>query len=183
MGKIKLETHNDIIIGLDHNLDFLKSNRHKDTERFICSVLDNSLFPCITRPTCITRSNATLINNILVTSSKHKSAVVLSNISDHCPSIMTLVCIKLHKRKPKKIRTQVRNKCKLNSIRQDLSNEILTGSDVNKDYQVLIKILMDTLCKHIPEKAISIPAKQYMCEPWLTKGFLNVAKRVINYMK
>ena len=43
MGRIKLETHIDSVIGLDHNLDFLKSEKHKDTAEFIGSVLDTSL--------------------------------------------------------------------------------------------------------------------------------------------
>ena len=51
MEKIKLEKHKDCIIGMDHNLDFIKHNQHSDTENFINNMLDSSLFPCITRPT------------------------------------------------------------------------------------------------------------------------------------
>ena len=38
MDKIKLETHKDIVVGMDHNLDFLKSEQHSGTQNFITSV-------------------------------------------------------------------------------------------------------------------------------------------------
>ena len=55
-----------IIIGLDHNLDFLKFDSHSGTSQFIQHNLDFNLIPTITRPTRITRNSATLIDNILV---------------------------------------------------------------------------------------------------------------------
>ena len=48
MDQIKLETHKDIVVGMDHNLDFLKSEQHSGTQNFIASMLERSLFPCIT---------------------------------------------------------------------------------------------------------------------------------------
>ena len=56
----------ELIVGLDHNLDFLKSDRHNPTNDFIEKVLDLNLLPTITRPTRITKNTATLIDNILV---------------------------------------------------------------------------------------------------------------------
>ena len=35
----------DVIIGMDHNLDFLKSSWHMDTQKFIELNLDSNLFP------------------------------------------------------------------------------------------------------------------------------------------
>ena len=49
------------LIGLDHNLDLIKSEKHKPTKTFLESVLGNSYIPCITRLTRITHSSATLI--------------------------------------------------------------------------------------------------------------------------
>ena len=105
MGKIKLETHTDVVIGLDHNLDFLKSEKHAETASFIGSVLDNSLLPCITRPTCVTNNSATLIDNILVSCNLHTSqhsAIIVHDISDHFPSITILDAINQKKGKGKK---------------------------------------------------------------------------------
>ena len=63
---IKKENPKRIIIGLDHNLDFLKSGKHYTTNDFIQNNLDFGLIPKITRPTRITKTSATLIDNIIV---------------------------------------------------------------------------------------------------------------------
>ena len=64
--QMKKENPKTIIIGLDHNMDFLKSAEHTLTNDFIQSNLDFGLVPTITRPTRITHSSATLIDNIIV---------------------------------------------------------------------------------------------------------------------
>ena len=51
MEQIKSEAHCDSIIEMDHNLDFIKFNSHRDTENFINMMLENSSFLCITKPT------------------------------------------------------------------------------------------------------------------------------------
>ena len=53
-----------MIIGLDHNMDFLKSHVHVPTNDFIEEILTTGLLPTISRPTRITKSTATLIDNI-----------------------------------------------------------------------------------------------------------------------
>ena len=83
----------DIIVGLDHNLDFLKANCHMDTQNFIEFNLDSNLLPCITRPTHITNSTATLIDNIFISRNlqgKQDSLILISDISDHLPSMLTI---------------------------------------------------------------------------------------------
>ena len=63
---MKKEKPKGIIIGLDHNLDFLKADKHHATNDFIQNNLDFGLIPTITRPTRITNTSATLIDNIIV---------------------------------------------------------------------------------------------------------------------
>ena len=79
-----------IIIGLDHNLDLLKAFKHGPTERFLNTNLSLNLIPTITRPTRITKSTATLIDNIFISQhwlSNYVSGVLVDDISDHLPSI------------------------------------------------------------------------------------------------
>ena len=54
----------DCIIGLDHNLDLIKQSIHQKTQEFIENILDNNLLPTITKPTRISKSSATLIDNV-----------------------------------------------------------------------------------------------------------------------
>ena len=51
MGKIKSETRKCSIIGMDHNLDFLKSKKHLGTGKFLDLIIENKHLACITRPT------------------------------------------------------------------------------------------------------------------------------------
>ena len=77
-----------IIIGLDHNLDLLKVFKHGLTERFLNTNLSLNLIPTITRPTSITKSTATLIDNIFISQhwlSNYVSGVLVDDISDHSP--------------------------------------------------------------------------------------------------
>ena len=58
--------HHELIVGLDHNLDFLKSDKHPNTQSFLEFNLDSDLMPTITRPTRVTQKSATLIDNVFI---------------------------------------------------------------------------------------------------------------------
>ena len=78
---------------MDHNLDLLKSNTDIEMQKFIDINFDNYIFPCITRPTQITKTTATLIDNIFISQNLHKSfdtCVVVHSLSDDLPSIINL---------------------------------------------------------------------------------------------
>ena len=90
-----------IIIGLDHNLDLLKAFKHGPTERFLNTNLSLNLIPMITRPTRITKSTATLIDNIFISQhwlSNYVSGVLVDDISDHLPSITMVKNLKVSKK-------------------------------------------------------------------------------------
>ena len=113
----------DIIIGLDHNLDFLKSHTHKPMNEFIETVLDLNLVPTTTRPTGITKSTATLIDNIIV-DHRHceqlESYVVIDDISDHLPCVVVLKEIFRNKKSKIKITSRdTREKC-INGLKDSL---------------------------------------------------------------
>ena len=50
------EKNKEIIIGMDHNLNLLKSNNHMETQKFMDLNFDANILPCITRPMRITKS-------------------------------------------------------------------------------------------------------------------------------
>ena len=67
LNKIKAKKSNqEIIIGLDHNLDLLKSDQHNPTSKFLGLMLDHSMLRTITRPTRITSNSAMLIDNVFI---------------------------------------------------------------------------------------------------------------------
>ena len=86
------KTNADYILGMDHDLNFLKSQRHSKTQEFLENILMSEMIPCIMRPTHITQNSATLIDNILISRkiyAEAKCGILLSDISDHFPCIMT----------------------------------------------------------------------------------------------
>ena len=100
---MKKENPKIIIIGLDHNLDLLKSMQHSLTNDFVQSNLDFGLMPTITRPTRITQSTNTLIDNIIVSQNlcgSFVSSILINDISHHLPTACVIPALITSKKGP-----------------------------------------------------------------------------------
>ena len=109
------------ILGMDHNLDLLKCNVHKQTQGLLDDLTDKDLLPTITHPTRITQNTATLLDNIFVSERLHQSfesAVLLSDISDQLPIFTLLKQTKLLKTKPLESESHTLTKNKIKTINQ-----------------------------------------------------------------
>ena len=87
----------EIVIGIDHNMDFLKASRHTNTQKFLDFNLEINLLPVITKPTRITDTSATLIDNIFISSKlqhNYNSGLIISDISDNLPTVIKLSNVK-----------------------------------------------------------------------------------------
>ena len=85
-------------MGMDHNLDLLKSTHHNPTKDFLENFLEKNMVPTITRPTRITNTGATLIDNTFISEELQKnfaSTILVEDISDHIPSLTLLRQTKL----------------------------------------------------------------------------------------
>ena len=92
MNKIKSE-NKKLIIGTDQNLDLIKYDIHPNTSKFLDINLSSGLLPSILRPTRITKTTATLIDNVYVDmriDGYVKSAILLTRISDHLPCFVSI---------------------------------------------------------------------------------------------
>jgi exonuclease III len=72
----------------DYNINLLNSSTHPATNEFTELNFSHSLFPVINKPTRITSSSATLIDNIFIDPSdisNSTSGILLWDISDHFP--------------------------------------------------------------------------------------------------
>ena len=127
---IKKDNPKGIIVGLDHKLDFLKADRHNTTNEFIQCNLDFGLIPTITRPTRITKTSATLIDNIIVSQNlcgSFVSSILVNDTSDHLPTVCVLDSVKLSKKEPMVIRsrdTRTKNVEALNRQLRDGENTL-----------------------------------------------------------
>ena len=64
-----------MIIGIDHNLDLLKSSMHQKMQTFIERNYGFELIPCYTKPTRVAHASAMLIDNIFCSSKLHTSSM------------------------------------------------------------------------------------------------------------
>ena len=177
------------LIGLDHNLDLLKSDSHKLTQLFLENILSTSHVPCITRPTRITKSSATLIDNILVSREIYNSincGIVLSDLSDHFPCVMTWPNIIKNKKDSISFETSKLVKNCMSNIKEELTGNwtpIVNEPDVNKSYQLFHDRLSNALKKYTEDKVVQIPYKKIIKEPWLTKGIVNSNRKQLKLYK
>ena len=76
---------NAIHIAGDFNIDLFKYLSHNPTKSFVDCITVHHMLPTITRPTRITASTSTLIDNILTTTPACvlDSVIIASDISDH----------------------------------------------------------------------------------------------------
>ena len=175
-----LKNNNEVIIGLDHNMDLLKTDKHKPTQHFIDTLLDMNLMPTISRPTRLTHTSATLIDNIIVDQKENEnfdSYVLLDNTSDHLPCITILngilTCkkdyVKISKRQSTTERIKNLNECLKSIDRSIFANSTL---DLNRKTNHLMTILQEEIDQHLPIQTTIIKYEMLRREPWITNALM-----------
>ena len=171
------------IIGLDHNLDLLKANYHKPTQSFLENVLSNQHVPCITRPTRITKSSATLIDNILVSRDIYNNAkcgIAISDLSDHFPCVMTWPNIIKNKNNHITFNVKKFDQKHVSALQEELRQDwqiLEMTEDANDAYQLFHSRLENVINKFTEEKTVKISYKKIVKEPWLTKGIIKANRK------
>ena len=158
-------------------MDFLKSHIHTPTKDFIYLNLEHSLLPAITKPTRITRTTATLIDNILlgrICQNFTCSKICIEDISDHLPSIVPLPDIEISNKPSKTITTRVLDQPKIDEIHKQLHSkdwkQMLTSHTVNDSYNIFHDILQQTIDTVAPLKTVKISGKKLFKSEWMTNG-------------
>ena len=172
---MKKENPKGIIIGLDHNLDFLKADKHQATNDFIQSNLDFGLTPTVTRPTQITNSSATLIDNIIVSQNlcgAYTSNILINDTSDHLPTNCVLSSLISVKKEPVVIKsrdTRLRNIVALKKqIREYDWSPLMTDPSPSKNMECVHEKLSTIIDHCTPYREHKVNHKHIRKEPWLT---------------
>jgi exonuclease III len=145
------------IIGTDQNIDYLKINTNNYANNLFELNLDNNLIPTITRPTRITHTSATLIDNINISinlAKNYKSGIITTDISDHFPCLTLISNSGKVKQSPYELITRRLNKKKIENIKTTLVNynwDILNETNANDAYNKFEEILTQTIDKFAPE--------------------------------
>ena len=86
LSKITAE-HKECYIMGDFNIDLLKYGNCDSSNRFVNQMFSSSLIPTIKKPTRITNTTATLIDNIFTNTENNiqTNGILFNDISDHLP--------------------------------------------------------------------------------------------------
>ena len=147
----------NIVLGMDHNLDLLKENRHGPTHDFLEAIYDNGLLPTITKPTRITTNSATLIDNILVDDllyARTESGIIIDDSSDHLPCYCVLRDLNPHRAEDIEITSRDTRKKNLESLKKHLYSESpllpLHGNNVNEQFDNFHTKLTTLIDQYLP---------------------------------
>ena len=175
---------------MDHNLDLLKYSKHRPTRDFIQLNENFDLVPCITSPTRLTHSSATLIENIFVNTEQVRdlrSVILINDISDHLPICTILENVNLGLKKKKKIYSRKITENNLSMIRNELSainwETYLAGNCVNVSnvdslFNCVHGKICDSIDKHAPVKEKIVHEHKIKSEPWMTAGIKCSSKKL-----
>lgn len=184
LNKLQNYKHN-IIIGTDQNFDYLKIDKHKPTEDLFNIFISHGLVPAITKPTRITHSSATLIDNLYITSktkSEFHTGIICTDISDHLPIIIFIGKInKSNKVLNTTLTKREINSQTLESISKHIENinwRTLEDMNTNEAYDHFSEKIKDVINHYAPEKTIKISAKSIIRDPWMTKGLITSSKKL-----
>lgn len=173
----------DIIIGTDQNFDLLKYNTNKNTRDLLDGLIEEGFIPLITKPTRITHTTATIIDNIYLkgnSSLSYKSGIIECDISDHLP-IVGMIGKQITKTKRTiVIEHRKLNKSTLASIQKDLLNKDWSGLETGQldaAYDTFINEVNKSIDQFAPVKKIVVPRKFIKQEPWVTNGILTSARK------
>ena len=190
LAKLKESKHHELIVGMDHNLDLLKSASNSTTSMFLNLNVDRDLTPCITKPTRVTNKTATLIDNILISTRlqyNYTPFVITDDLSDHYPSLVILNNVEKCKRDKVKITKRRIDSASIELIKTELDSvdwTCIDDMDVNEAFKYFHTILLNSLDEHCPKREYSISYDKIIRDPWITKGLSNsICKQKKLYLK
>ena len=175
ISSTSLKERKEIILGMDHNLDLLKSGIHKQTQLFLADLLEKNIYPTITRPTRICQNTATLIDNAFVSKNLHtyfESLIILDYISDHLPRLVMLKQTKLLDNKPIIFESRKLNENTIMLIKQKLFcidwTKLLNARNCSNNFNLFSSKLNEIIDFVSPLIKVKISAKRKYLEPWMT---------------
>ena len=165
----------------DFNIDLMKHETHNGTKRFLDCMYGRGLYPLIDRPSRITTHSCTLIDNIFTNQINYSiiSGLLMNDITDHLP-IFALCNYEIENKKsdPVKYVRNLKNEnvsLLIESLSQELWNNVLQSDDVNVAYINCIETFSKLYNLHCPVKKAH--AKGIYKKPWITNGLKNACRR------
>ena len=163
----------------DFNIDLLKVDDHRPTHDYLELIFSYSLLPTIYKPTRITETTATIIDNILTNDENViKSSILVTDITDHMPTVLTTRNnLTNHSGSTKKITyKRIHTDDNIAKLKQRLIDvkwqEILDNNNANDDYNKFNETFDTVYNECVPLKKCTNNRRKEPMSPWITKGLL-----------
>ena len=176
-------------------MNCLNYELNAEVKDFYNNTFQHGAIPLINKPTRVTASTATLIDNILTNSffeASLKKGIIKTSVSDHFPVFAALNISKNKRSTSDKIEITKRNFSERNkaSFKKDLKKadwSILNRREnANIIYESFLEIFLKLYEKHFPLQKQVIKTKDLLT-PWMTKGMKKSSKQkqklYIKYLK
>ena len=174
LNKIKCENKLAYVVG-DFNIDLLNMSTHQHTSEFLDINFTNSFLPLITKPTRITTTSATLIDNIFSNDYSKEEAfkgIIPEDISDHMPIFLIKQNSKTKKKGENIIYTRKFDDNNMKEFRNCLTHgkldKIIEENSPKLAYEEFDKIINTAFESSFP--LIEIKIKYNNKISWLTQG-------------
>ena len=165
----------------DFNLNLLNCSSLDHVNDFVNTVYNNCFRPLINKPTRITKSSSTLIDNILtnVCTKEINSGIFYSDITDHLPIFSLTHNILRNKHGEENSVPNIKhlNPKNIASLNKELAkidwNTIFSSNDVEFTYDTFLtrfKQSFDNICK--VEVSANRKKKNIPRQPWITRSLL-----------
>ena len=134
-------------------------------QRFFFLLTSHSLFPQITLPTRLSRSNGSLTDNIFCkfqsSTSTATSGILINKLSDHLPCFIPLEISLFNPPNPKWIKINTQNKKAIQNIINDISASHLYNkldksltTDPNLSYNIIHEVIENAKNNHTLSKLV-----------------------------
>ena len=166
----------------DWNLDLMKHHKHDKTSEFLDIMFSRAFFPLISRPTRITSSTASLIDNIFTNDVTNcaVSGLLFTDISDHLPIFSISNECQTSSRKTQWLTFRDKNAnnvCKFKDELQTVNwSEVRESSDPSSAYDIFLSKYTDIYNNCFPLKKVKIK-NNGLTKPWISKALLKSIKK------
>ena len=167
----------------DFNINILNHEKHKDTNEFIDLMYSKGMFPLITKPTRITNTTSTLIDNIFTNDFNHayKSGVFICDVTDHLPvfSVSTNNLnqeVNATKFEYKRSHDENSLQCFYTAVSEVDWTEVVSSTDTNVAYDLFTDKIVSLYNEHCPLKRVILKNRK-RDKPWLTQGLINATRK------
>ena len=167
----------------DFNINLINSQTHSLTNDFLTTLIQHTFYPTINKPTRITRTSASLIDNIFTSHHPNNSlnGIVITDISDHYPVFHITDITNNHK--TRYTRTRRINKLNKDSFNIKLKDQdwdyIYNDPDTDNAYNNFASTYSKLYNDSFPYKSTRQNRKKRN-KPWITRA---IAKSIKNKNK